>query len=137
VVSNPPYIPSARLPGLQPEVRRFEPSLALDGGDGDGAAALRRVASDAAAALRAGGFLALETDGWGQGELVAGAPRLPACVTLHALQRGIHAPLRLRAAELEAMRAPGGGGAAFERVAVAEDLAGVKRFVTAWRAGAS
>ena len=75
-----------------------------------GAAALRRCAADAAVALRAGGFLALETDGWGQGELVA--------------------------AELEAMHAPtGGAGPAFERVAVAEDLAGVRRFVTAWRAG--
>jgi hypothetical protein len=31
------------------------------------------------------------------------------------------------------MRAAG-GGAAFERVAVAEDLSGVRRFVTAWRA---
>ena len=109
VVSNPPYIPSARLPGLQAEVRRFEPHLALDGGGGDGAAALRRCAADAAVALRAGGFLALETDGWGQGELVA--------------------------AELEAMRAPTGAGAAFERVAVAQDLAGVRRFVTAWRCG--
>lgn len=32
VVSNPPYIPSAELPGLQEEVRLFEDRLALDGG---------------------------------------------------------------------------------------------------------
>jgi release factor glutamine methyltransferase len=33
VVSNPPYIPSAEIPTLQPEVQRFEPMLALDGGE--------------------------------------------------------------------------------------------------------
>ncbi|MFC4303535.1 peptide chain release factor N(5)-glutamine methyltransferase [Cohnella boryungensis] len=33
LVSNPPYIPSADIPGLQREVRDHEPRLALDGGD--------------------------------------------------------------------------------------------------------
>lgn len=33
LVSNPPYIPSADIPGLQREVRAFEPHLALDGGE--------------------------------------------------------------------------------------------------------
>ncbi|MBC7769845.1 MAG: peptide chain release factor N(5)-glutamine methyltransferase, partial [Phycisphaerales bacterium] len=38
VVSNPPYIPTAEIDGLEPEVARFEPRLALDGGaDGLGA----------------------------------------------------------------------------------------------------
>lgn len=32
IVSNPPYIPSATIDGLDPEVVRFEPALALDGG---------------------------------------------------------------------------------------------------------
>ena len=32
VVSNPPYIPSADIAGLEPEVASFEPQLALDGG---------------------------------------------------------------------------------------------------------
>ena len=40
-VSNPPYVPSGRLPHLAPEVRR-ESSLALDGGP-DGLRAVRRV----------------------------------------------------------------------------------------------
>jgi release factor glutamine methyltransferase len=43
LVSNPPYIPSADLPGLQREVREFEPRLALDGG-GDGLDPYRRMA---------------------------------------------------------------------------------------------
>jgi len=43
LVSNPPYIPSGDLSGLQREVRDYEPRLALDGGD-DGLAPYRRMA---------------------------------------------------------------------------------------------
>src|SRR5207247_6897023 len=32
IISNPPYIPSAEIDTLQPEVRDFDPRLALDGG---------------------------------------------------------------------------------------------------------
>jgi release factor glutamine methyltransferase len=32
VLSNPPYIETAAIPGLMPEVARHEPALALDGG---------------------------------------------------------------------------------------------------------
>ncbi|MFD0957834.1 peptide chain release factor N(5)-glutamine methyltransferase [Paenibacillus chungangensis] len=42
LVSNPPYIPAADLPGLQREVREFEPHLALDGG-ADGLDPYRRM----------------------------------------------------------------------------------------------
>jgi len=44
VVSNPPYIPSPDLPGLQREVRDYEPRLALDGG-ADGLDPYRRMAA--------------------------------------------------------------------------------------------
>ncbi|MCC3377198.1 peptide chain release factor N(5)-glutamine methyltransferase [Cohnella sp. REN36] len=44
IVSNPPYIPSADMPGLQREVRDYEPHLALDGGP-DGLAPYRRMAA--------------------------------------------------------------------------------------------
>lgn len=44
LVSNPPYIPSGDLPGLQPEVREHEPHLALDGGP-DGLAPYREMAA--------------------------------------------------------------------------------------------
>ncbi|MBB6669927.1 peptide chain release factor N(5)-glutamine methyltransferase [Cohnella nanjingensis] len=44
LVSNPPYIPSADMPGLQREVREHEPHLALDGGP-DGLAPYRRMAA--------------------------------------------------------------------------------------------
>lgn len=59
VVSNPPYIPSADLAGLMPEVREFEPLLALDGG-ADGLSAYRLLAAQAGALLKPGGWLLLE-----------------------------------------------------------------------------
>jgi release factor glutamine methyltransferase len=58
IVSNPPYLPTGELEGLQPEVRR-EPRLALDGG-ADGLAVLRRVVAGAPARLAPGGLLLLE-----------------------------------------------------------------------------
>jgi release factor glutamine methyltransferase len=58
IVSNPPYVPSGELPGLQREVRR-EPPLALDGG-ADGLDLLRRVVAGAPARLEAGGALLVE-----------------------------------------------------------------------------
>lgn len=44
LVSNPPYIPAADIPGLQPEVRDYEPRLALVGGGDDGLEPYRRMA---------------------------------------------------------------------------------------------
>jgi release factor glutamine methyltransferase len=58
VVSNPPYVPTAELAGLQREVLR-EPRLALDGGT-DGLEVLRRVVAGAPSRLRPGGLLLLE-----------------------------------------------------------------------------
>ena len=68
VVSNPPYIPSAELAGLMPEVREFEPLLALDGGN-DGLSAYRLLAAQAGTLLKPGGWLLLEV-GIGQAEAV-------------------------------------------------------------------
>jgi len=61
IVSNPPYIPSADLPDLPPEVLGFEPHLALDGG-ADGLDVFRRIADAAEAWLAPDGGLALELD---------------------------------------------------------------------------
>lgn len=44
IVANPPYIPTAEITRLDPEVRHFDPHLALDGGD-DGLVAYRRLIS--------------------------------------------------------------------------------------------
>ncbi len=69
VVSNPPYIRSGDLAGLDPEVRDHEPRLALDGGP-DGLTAYRRLAEEIPRVLRPGGRFALEI-GWDQGAAVA------------------------------------------------------------------
>ncbi|MGN7294786.1 peptide chain release factor N(5)-glutamine methyltransferase [Rhizobium sp. SAFR-030] len=59
IVSNPPYIRSAVIPGLDPDVRDFDPMLALDGG-ADGLDAYRAIALDAEAFLNDHGVVALE-----------------------------------------------------------------------------
>ena len=58
IVSNPPYVPTGELAGLQREVQR-EPRLALDGG-ADGLAVLRRIVAGAPARLVPGGALVAE-----------------------------------------------------------------------------
>ena len=58
VISNPPYIPDSAIP-IDPEVRNFDPELALYGGE-DGLDVIRDISGIAAALLRAGGLLVLE-----------------------------------------------------------------------------
>ena len=59
IVSNPPYVASPELLALPPEVRDFEPRLALDGGE-DGLDFYRRLAADAPRFLAPRGSLVLE-----------------------------------------------------------------------------
>jgi release factor glutamine methyltransferase len=68
IVSNPPYVPALSKPALSPEVRDYEPDVAVYGGD-DGMDGLRRVVEDAAARLAPGGWLIVEF-GYGQEEAV-------------------------------------------------------------------
>jgi release factor glutamine methyltransferase len=59
VVANPPYIPTADIETLEPEVRDHEPRLALDGGP-DGLSAYRRLAPEILRVLKGRGFFAVE-----------------------------------------------------------------------------
>ena len=59
IVSNPPYIKTDVINTLMPEVREYEPVMALDGGT-DGLAFYRRIAGDAGAYLNGGGMLFFE-----------------------------------------------------------------------------
>ncbi len=59
IISNPPYIPSADIDGLQREVKNFEPRIALDGG-ADGLDFYRRIALEAPKYLNRGGMLIME-----------------------------------------------------------------------------
>jgi release factor glutamine methyltransferase len=61
IVSNPPYIPSARIPTLEAEVCQYEPRQALDGG-ADGLDFYHRIAREAGAFLRPAGRLMVELD---------------------------------------------------------------------------
>lgn len=69
VTANPPYIPSAEIPGLSPDIVRFEPRLALDGGEA-GLDVTARIVKEAPAHLVRGGVLAVEV-GAGQADAVA------------------------------------------------------------------
>lgn len=70
VVSNPPYIPTADIAGLEREVRDHEPRLALDGGP-DGLNAYRSLARELPDVLDRRAVVAVEV-GAGQAEAVAG-----------------------------------------------------------------
>jgi release factor glutamine methyltransferase len=61
VTANPPYIPTAEMADLPPEVAEFEPRVALDGGF-DGLDVVRRILDEARVWLRPGGALVIETD---------------------------------------------------------------------------
>lgn len=66
IVANPPYIASAELASLPPEVRDYDPVKALDGG-GDGLVAYRAIAADLTRLLAADGIFAAEI-GLGQAQ---------------------------------------------------------------------
>jgi release factor glutamine methyltransferase len=59
IVSNPPYIRSAVIGGLAPEVQAHEPMMALDGGE-DGLTFYKRIIPEACQYLVTGGMLYLE-----------------------------------------------------------------------------
>lgn len=68
IVSNPPYIPSAVVDELEPEVRDYEPRIALDG-TADGLRFYRILAEESVHYLKPGGRIYLEI-GYDQGETV-------------------------------------------------------------------
>lgn len=62
IVSNPPYIPTPELEDLQPDIRYYEPKLALDGGV-DGLDYLKNLLKTWSTHLAVPGLLAMETHG--------------------------------------------------------------------------
>jgi len=93
IVSNPPYIASADIARLAPEVRLFDPHLALDGG-ADGLDFYRAIAASAPARLAPGGIVVVEL-GAGQAEPVAallqgaGLAPLPPQSDINAVPRAL------------------------------------------------
>jgi release factor glutamine methyltransferase len=80
VISNPPYIASADIPALAPEVHRYDPRAALDGGP-DGLDFYRRIANGLEGVR--GGWVLLEL-GMGQADAVALLLQQAFVKTLHA-----------------------------------------------------
>lgn len=80
IVSNPPYIRSADIAGLEREVREYDPRRALDGG-ADGLDAYRQIVAESARLLAPGGALIVEA-GCGQSgpisQLMSAAGLMPA-----------------------------------------------------------
>jgi release factor glutamine methyltransferase len=101
LVSNPPYVAESELAGLEPEVRSFEPHMALTAPD-EGFALLETLLREGADHVLPGGLLALEI-GAGQGERVLARLRaLPAWeggVVLRDLARRDRMVLATRALE--------------------------------------
>ena len=73
IVSNPPYIPSAEIPNLMPEVRDFEPMEALDGKE-DGLYFYRKIIGQCKQYLNPEGHLLFEI-GYDQGQKVSALMR--------------------------------------------------------------
>lgn len=69
VASNPPYVRGVDASALQPEVKDYEPALALFGGD-DGLRDIRAIATAAAWVLTAGGVLVMEIGAGQAGEVL-------------------------------------------------------------------
>lgn len=84
VVSNPPYIETAVIDTLMPEVRDHEPFCALDGG-ADGLQFYRSILAEAPAHMRRGAVLLFEI-GCGQGEAVARLMQEAGFVQVEVLQ---------------------------------------------------
>lgn len=97
VVANPPYIPTGEIDGLEPEVSRFEPRTALDGGP-DGLDAYRAILPELRRLLVADGVALVEIGRGQEAELVPMAVGLGFSVLLHRDLAGIVRCLELRPA---------------------------------------
>jgi release factor glutamine methyltransferase len=100
VVSNPPYVRSGEIATLSPEVKLYDPRLALDGG-ADGLACYREIACELPRLLAEDGFAVLEA-GAGQAAQIA-ALLVDARLQIAAIERDAHGHERAVAAH----RSPG------------------------------
>lgn len=77
IVSNPPYIPSDEIKTLQPEIKDYEPLLALDGGP-DGLDFYRKIIARTPNYLAQNGFIIFEM-GYNQGSAISGILKNKGC----------------------------------------------------------
>ena len=103
IVSNPPYIARGAIASLDPEVRDYDPRLALDGG-ADGLDAYRAIAAACPALLAPPGRLVVEL-GIGQGEAVRTLFEA-AGLTVRSIKDDLGGIPRALAASVQPSRAP-------------------------------
>jgi release factor glutamine methyltransferase len=87
IAANPPYVPEADRPALQPEVREHEPAAALFAGP-DGLSIINRLLPQSAGKLEPGGLLIFEF-GFGQADAVAGLISRTSGLTMVGLKRDL------------------------------------------------
>ncbi|MCR5331091.1 MAG: peptide chain release factor N(5)-glutamine methyltransferase, partial [Lachnospiraceae bacterium] len=95
ITANPPYIETGVIAGLNPEINRYEPMIALDGGE-DGLKHYRSIVSGAKAHLKDGGSIMMEigdTQGKAVSELLneAGYRNIEVLKDLAGLDRVVRA----------------------------------------------
>lgn len=73
IVGNPPYIPTSEIDNLMPDVKLYEPHLALDGGP-DGLDEVKAILAGAGRVLAPGGAVLLEIGGTKQVEILKNLP---------------------------------------------------------------
>jgi len=109
IVANPPYIASGELADLPPEVGRYDPRRALDGGK-DGLVAYRWIAADLSALLAPGGVFAVEV---GAGRALAAAAIFEdGGLIIDGIERdlaGVERCVAARLGESDRAAAPSGG----------------------------
>jgi release factor glutamine methyltransferase len=87
ITANPPYIPSRDLPSLQPEVRDFEPEMALIAGT-EGTEIHERIIKEAPLFLKKGGSLIMEM-GVGQAERLIAVAETSGVFTTPEIQKDL------------------------------------------------
>ena len=89
ILSNPPYVTAAEYEQLQPEVREYEPEIALQAGE-DGLRDIRQIVDVSAVRLKPGGTLFMEighTQAEAIADLIAAFPSLTLARISNDLQR--------------------------------------------------
>jgi release factor glutamine methyltransferase len=96
IVANPPYVPARDRDSLAPEVRDYEPAIALFGGD-DGLRMIPELFVQAAARLAPGGRLIVEF-GFGQAEAIEGLIAASGGLTMQGIEKDLQGIPRIAVA---------------------------------------
>lgn len=128
LVSNPPYIPSEHINGLQAEVSKYEPTLALDGGE-NGLDDLLHLCKGAASVLKPGGFFAFEVEEFGSGKVDSSFLIHNLTLSCVSMQTNGEEQSKFLEGFIETE-----SKGVFCNVKIVSDFGGIRRFVTGFKA---